>query len=302
MKLFSCITLPLIALSLFVVKAEAQNTAPTLVITDSSAPHRPVTHLSPFLTTLSADVQNSPQGNEETEVVGPTYKWSGGESDVYPKQTIGQSIEFGSDFPVRYSSVGQRNISVTCVATYQRKDKKTGAVTPIPVTGTKNVQFFIRIPKSIVNLGVSRQESETFGGGNFDHLTVFDLNCVDNQYVPQIYSEGYLDEHFIPTSTSYTPNPDYDSDLASGYPVPPGKEKSTSSPTGKITDINSWNTLGWSNASVAKTTAAGAGDMWFSFEQRIDCREAAPPSTIYNHITPLSPVFTVTHHRDYVTR
>ncbi len=123
----------------------------TVTVTDGGAPHSPITRFQNFSTTLSTSVQDAPTSNEEVEVAGPYYEWSGSGSGTSLSSKFGSTTSLNSSSPVNYQGAkGAQNINISCTATYTRKDKKTGEqLSPISATGSTNVKFFIRVPEKV---------------------------------------------------------------------------------------------------------------------------------------------------------
>lgn len=135
-------------LGLLVCGANAAS-ASSLVITGGEG-NPEITRFTGFGKSLTASVIDPPKDTEEATISGPKYQWSGGGSGTSLAPPLDKADVFWrSDFPRNYGGGGQKNVGVSCTATYTSTDKKTGVQTPIPVSGNTSLQFFVLVPDHV---------------------------------------------------------------------------------------------------------------------------------------------------------
>ncbi len=190
---------------------------PTLTVTDTRAPEPPVFHWDTFSTVCDAAVANAPQSTTETTVTGPDYQWScsnpspgfGVTNDDSASTTLFSNP--GSEL-----TAGSNDVTVYCTATYSSTDKKTGVVTPIQVSGSTDVTFFVRKPVQVIqlsNINHTNNAGDPSPGtqspysqpGYYGHNQDYHLQMRDNQ--GQVYPKGGPREEFVQGSISEGPPP-----------------------------------------------------------------------------------------------
>lgn len=290
----------------------ARADAPTVVITDDSAPHGPVTRFEQFSTQLTASVQNPPTDTDEIKIEGPTYKWSTSGAGLHLTSTTNNPNNLESAFPPSYGGIGDKSANVYCTATFTLTNKKDNtALTPITVSGpAKEVKFFVRVPVEAKQTDADKAVGQPNSNGptkvplpGWGHTATYNFEVRDNQPIAQLYGKGKIDEKFL----SYSPDSRYAADLA--RQGAPGTEYSYG-PTDTFTDYNAWYTNPkdapiWSYGSIGATGDKNGDDPWFSFNQLARCVEQSPPyqsPPVFDQPTDLKPSFTVTHRRDFVER
>ncbi len=229
MKLFTrFLCLLALALPAFVVSAHA---AQTVAIIDnlasstsgSVAQHDPIGHWEGFSTTLSASVNYPPPPISETKIVGPTFIWSGGTSQIQRSSNQGQTISLQSVFPPTAAlPAGENSITINCSATYQRKNSDDQVIEVISVPASSiTVKFWSRVPEKVVSNGPKSQTVFTgelawdttdpdhpFADYTWGVLARYPLQIHDNQGsdpnvgTAQGYGYGLPREEF----TGYNPN------------------------------------------------------------------------------------------------
>lgn len=130
-----------------------------------------ITRFAPFGATLTATVTEPPIETEEVTITGPVYYWNGGGSGLsFPApESHDASVSLSSAASPNYGGGGQKNVSVSCTAVFTSTDKKTGNKTYIPVSNSKTVRFFVRIPERIATQSVEASRYHGIYGSLFDY-------------------------------------------------------------------------------------------------------------------------------------
>lgn len=232
-----------------------------------------ITHVTQFKATLTAVVEDPPKSTTEATVTGPTYKWSGGKGSVQFVSTTDNPAILDSGTPPVYPATQDTplfTIPVSCTATYISTDIKTGKETPIEVSNDSdvNVEFLVRWPKSVKQLGYHSRVDKDYGRSPFKgviaavdpnralwgHSRIYDLRVIDNQADPQPYAEGVVQESF---GNVYSED---------GSP-PNGKTGGATWPGSDFPDVQSYYLRHDGNIAAPVGSAA-----WYAEERRIAAR------------------------------
>lgn len=182
---------------------------PTLTVTDNGAnpTEPPIIHWSQFSTNCSASVANAPQSTQETTITGPDYQWSCSNSSpgYSVTQTNASSTTLTSASGLELTA-GGNTVTVYCTATYSSTDNKTGTVTPVTVSGSTDVKFFVRVPVRMQ--AIFTVNYKDLGPPYWGHETHYAVELLDNQARPQAYTDGTVSEVF--TNVQCNPNYAYD--------------------------------------------------------------------------------------------
>lgn len=197
MKNFSRFLSVLSATVLCMGMAHAQTIKPSATIQDNLAPHAAIARFESFSTTLSVLVQNAPQPNDEIGITGVTYKWEGSGSGLHLTAPAERSTGLNSSsLPDYAGATGPQKVAVKCTVTYaQEYTKESGKsgtnLDPIVVvTEPKDIPFFIRIPKRVVQIakienrrldGLPIPGDTKYPGIYWGHYDRYNLQVKDNQ-------------------------------------------------------------------------------------------------------------------------
>jgi len=267
--------------------------APTLVIEDALQTHEPINHWDKFSTTLSVRVDNPPKPNDEIQVTGPIYTWSGGTVAIPLTSTHGQSTGLqGVSAPTLPLPEGGYPIEVDCTATYTQTwtdRRKTDRLDPINVSGTIYVEFLVLVPKKVKEIKHYPGQLSYFTGDPLDtqtspfrgplfwgQLTDYDLQIQDNQSTPQPYPYGKAREEF---------------QNVTGLGTSPNASGPSTWPVGSdFTDHN--------GGKFNTDPKLPANYVTFDFDQYWHCIEAKPSNpSVYDQDTPLGVL--AKHHLTY---